>query len=111
MMRKHRGRAGTGSEDAKATPKGPCVVCGMSDARGLVDVDLANDPCITLCGSHELMHRRSGWQARTVAELRSAFGNRRETERRGGPGELDELAEKLSAAFTRDRRATARRAS
>ena len=83
----------------------------MSDARGLVDVDLAGDPCITLCGSHELMHRRSGWKARTLTELRMAFGNRRDTDRRGGQGEVDELAEALTAAFTRDRRTSARRAS
>jgi hypothetical protein len=92
-------------------PKGPCAVCGMSDARGLVEVDLTNTPSVTLCGSHELMHRRSGWAAKTVSELLAAFGNRRGTERRGGPGETDELAEKLSAAFLRDRRASSRRAS
>lgn len=83
----------------------------MSDARGLVEVDLAGEPCVTLCGSHELMHRRSGFRAQTIAELRVAFGNRRGTDRRGGPGELDELAESLTSAFTRERRTTARRAS
>ncbi len=83
----------------------------MSDARGLIEVELASEPCVALCGTHELMHRRSGWKAATVAELRMAFGNRRSTERRGGPGEIDELAEKLTAAFTRDRRSTSRRAS
>jgi hypothetical protein len=83
----------------------------MSDARGLIEVDLAGEPCITLCGSHELMHRRSGWKAQTVSELRAAFGNRRGTDRRGGRGEVDELADNLTAAFTRDRRSTARRAS
>ena len=111
MMRKQRERAGTGSESSSKAPKGPCVVCGIDDARALVDVDLANDPAITLCGSHELMHRRSGWKARTVTELRAAFGNRRSNDRRGGPGEVDELAERLQAAFTRDRRSTSRRAS
>ena len=100
-----------GSESSSATPKGPCAVCGMSDARALVEVDLAEAAGITLCGSHELMHRRSGFAARTVTDLCSAFGNRRSTERRGGPGEVDELAEKLSAAFIRERRGTARRAS
>jgi hypothetical protein len=83
----------------------------MSDARGLVEVDLTGEPCIMLCGSHELMHRRSGWSARTVGELRAAFGNRRGTDRRGGVGEVDELAEALTAAFTRDRRSGVRRAS
>ena len=83
----------------------------MSDARGLVEVDLAAAPCVALCGTHELMHRRSGWKAQTVAELRDAFGDRRSTDRRGGPGEIDELAEALTSAFTRDRRSTSRRAS
>jgi hypothetical protein len=111
MMRKQRGRATTSNEPAASSAKGPCAVCGMSDARALVEVDLADEPCVSLCGSHELMHRRSGWKARTVEDLRVAFGNRRGTDRRGGPGEIDELAEKLSAAFTRDRRTTSRRAS
>lgn len=111
MIRKQRGSIATRTESAGAGPKGPCAICGMSDARGLVEVDLAGEPCITLCGSHELMHRRSGFRAATVAELRMAFDDRRSTERRGGPGEIDELAEKLSAAFMRDRRGPNRRAS
>ena len=113
MMRKQRGRAiVTGGAGAgAAVAKGPCVVCGMSDARGLVEVDLAGEPCISLCGTHELMHRRSGWKAQNVAELRAAYGDRRSAERRGGPGEVDELAEALTSAFTRDRRGAARRAS
>ena len=111
MMRKQRGRteASKGRSAAKAT--GSCAVCGMCDARGLVEVDLAGAPCITLCGTHELMHRRSGWKAQTVEELRAAYGDRRSTDRRGGPGEIDELAEALTAAFTKDRRTTSRRAS
>jgi len=83
----------------------------MADARALVEVDLAGEPCVTLCGSHELMHRRSGFRAANVAELREAFEDRRSNERRGGPGEIDELAEKLSAAFMNDRRGPNRRAS
>lgn len=110
MMRKHPGRAAAGSKASRTDTNAPCVVCGMSDARGLVEVELTSEPCVALCGTHELMHRRSGWKASTVAELRAAFGNRRSTERRGGPGEIDELAEKLTAAFTRDRRSTSRRA-
>jgi hypothetical protein len=83
----------------------------MSDARGLVEVDLSGERCITLCGTHELMHRRSGSRAQSVAELRVAFGDRRSNDRRGGPGEIDELAESLTSAFTRERRAVSRRAS
>lgn len=114
MMRKQRGRAGTStgtSSTSAAATRGSCAVCGMSDARGLVEVDLAGEPCVTLCGSHELMHRRSGWKAQTASELRAAFGDRRGTDRRGGRGDVDELAESLTAAFTRDRRTSSRRAS
>jgi hypothetical protein len=111
MIRKQRGRTGTSSIEPSREAKGPCAVCGMSDGRGLVEVDLAGEPCVTLCGSHELMHRRSGFRAQNVAELRAAFGDRRGTDRRGGPGELDELAETLTNAFTRERRTASRRAS
>lgn len=88
-----------------------CAVCGMSDARALVGVDLPGGSKVTLCGSHELMHRRAGAAARSIAELRGAFSDRRETDRRGGRGEIDELAERLTAAFTSDRRGRDRRAS
>ena len=46
-----------------------------------------------------------------IGDLRAAFGNRRGTDRRGGPGEVDELAESLASAFVRERRAGSRRAS
>jgi hypothetical protein len=83
----------------------------MSDARGLIEVDLKDRSRIVLCGTHELMHRRSGESAASVTELRVAFGDRRSTDRRGGPGEVDELAEALSNAFLSERRAASRRAS
>lgn len=121
MIRKQRGRtetskgAPTGTSPSRGAPSreavGPCVICGMSDARGLVEVDLTGEPCVTLCGTHELMHRRSGFRAQNVAELRVAFGDRRSNDRRGGPGEIDELAESLTSAFTRERRTVSRRAS
>lgn len=91
--------------------EGPCGVCGMTDARALVAVDLAGGERITLCGSHDLMHRRAGSPASSLEALRTLFANRRGTERRGGKGEIDELAEALSAAFCRDRRSSTRRAS
>jgi hypothetical protein len=111
MIRKQRGRTETSNVASNPAPKAPCAVCGMSDSRGLVEVDLPGEPCVSLCGSHELMHRRSALRAQTVADLRAAFGDRRGTDRRGGPGELDELAETLTSAFTRERRTSARRAS
>ncbi|CAN5751338.1 hypothetical protein BH11MYX4_BH11MYX4_54700 [soil metagenome] len=110
MMRKQRGRVGT-SSDTAAVGQGPCAVCGMSDARALVGVDLGGGQKVSLCGSHDLMHRRAGSPAASAADLRALFGNRRGIERRGGKGEVDELAEALSAAFCRDRRSSARRAS
>jgi hypothetical protein len=44
-----------------------------------------------------------------VKALRAAIGERRSSKRRA-TGEGDELAERLSAAFTRERRSTERRA-
>jgi hypothetical protein len=75
-------------------------------------VDLKSGVRVTLCGSHDLMHRRSGGTARSIEELRAAFGERRDTDRRGrrGGAEVDELAMRLSDAFTRDRRGGERRA-
>jgi hypothetical protein len=83
-------------------------VCGESDARALVDVVLAEGP-VTLCGSHDLVHRRTGARARGVADLRGMLGDRRSTHRRAS-GEIDELAARLSAAFTTERRKSERRA-
>jgi hypothetical protein len=108
MTRKLRGRVGSSTEKPAT---GPCAVCGISDMRALVGVDLEGGERTTLCGSHDLMHRRAGAPADSVAALRAMFGDRRATERRGGKGEIDELAEALSAAFCRDRRSSARRAS
>src|SRR5688572_24493357 len=110
-MRKQRVRATSGAGASRTNPKGSCAVCGMTDTRALVEIDLAEQARVTLCASHELMYRRSGLKARTARELRSEFADRRGTDRRGGPGEVDELAEALTAAFTRDRRGADRRAS
>jgi hypothetical protein len=94
----------------KSVEQGACVVCGVSDARLLVSVELDGGQSATLCGSHALVHSRSGAASRTVSELRHALGERRTHERRA-TGEGDELAERLTAAFTRERRGPERRAT
>lgn len=89
----------------------PCCVCGTSDLRALCDVVLASGETVSLCGTHETMARRDGRPFASASDLVAAFRERRGSDRRGGVGEVDELAERLSAAFVRDRRATERRAS
>jgi hypothetical protein len=84
-----------------------CCVCGMTDARSLVDVVLMGGAKATLCGSHALMHRRSPTQARSSAQLRDMLGERRG--RRDRRSEGDELGAALTAAFSGDRRAGDRR--
>jgi hypothetical protein len=95
---------------AQSVNNGACVVCGVHDARLLVKVELHGGEEVTLCGSHALLHSRTNEGCRTVTELRAALGERRATDRRS-TGEGDELAERLTAAFTRDRRSAERRAS
>lgn len=87
-----------------------CAVCGARDARLLVMVELPGGAAATLCGSHALMHSRLPKPCASVAELRAALADRRSSDRRAC-GEGDELAERLTAAFTRDRRGSERRAS
>jgi hypothetical protein len=87
-----------------------CCVCGASDARTLVEVDLAagtSGAKATLCGSHALMHRRAGTEARSEAELRAALGDRRG--RRDRRQEGDELGAALTAAFQTGTRSGDRR--
>ncbi len=86
-----------------------CAVCGTRDARALVPIELRTGIRTTLCGTHALMHSRDGSGCRNVAELRETLADRRATARRA-PFGGDELAEQLAAAFTRERRATERRA-
>jgi hypothetical protein len=87
-----------------------CAVCGTCDARALVKVVLSSGLRVTLCGTHHLMQTRVAEGARSVEELRSALADRRARGRRA-EGEIDELAERLSAAFTRERRSGDRRVS
>jgi hypothetical protein len=84
-----------------------CCVCGLRDARALVDVTLVGGTRATLCGSHALMHRRSPVQASSVAELRKLLRDRRG--RRDRRGSHDELGAALEAAFNGDHRRTERR--
>ncbi len=100
---------GKAKETAREPAHGACVVCGARDARMLVLVELCGGAAATLCGSHALLHSRLNEPCRSVTELRTALADRRETDRRSR-GEGDELAERLTAAFTRDRRSTERRA-
>lgn len=86
----------------------PCVVCGMTDARGLVSIELGGGAVASLCGTHELMYLRSSAPAATVDDLRASFSNRRNMDRRAR-GEVDELAANLASAFTAERRVTDRR--
>lgn len=89
----------------------PCAVCGLRDARALVDVELAGGVRTVLCGTHDLMLRRSGASVRSADELKALLAERRKDDRRAyGFEEVDELAASLAAAFTRERRATERRA-
>jgi hypothetical protein len=77
-------------------------VCGASDARTLVDVVLMGGARAILCGSHELMHRRSPVQARSGAQLREMLRDRRG--RRDRRSEGDELGAALAAAFSGEKR-------
>jgi hypothetical protein len=97
------------TSDVSKLEQGECAVCGTRDARALVPIELRSGVRTTLCGTHALMHSRDGNGCRNVSELRSTLGERRATDRRGAFGG-DELAEQLAAAFTRERRATERRA-
>ncbi len=92
------------------TPTSACAVCGARDARLLVMAELRGGAAVTLCGSHALMHSRMEQPCASVTELRAALAERRQVDRRAS-GEGDELAERLTAAFTRDRRGVERRAN
>jgi hypothetical protein len=76
----------------------------------LVIVELRGGAVATLCGSHALLHTRTGERATSVAELRAELRDRRARNRRAA-GEGDELAERLASAFTKERRGGERRAT
>jgi hypothetical protein len=91
----------------KTAGKPQCSVCGVDDGRALVDVRLRGGSPAILCGTHALMHERSGATARTASELRRKLGDRRDRADRRHEG--DELGMRLVTAFNRERRSADRR--
>ena len=90
-----------------------CVVCGLSDARALTEIRLADGSRPTVCGTHALVAQRTPGLA-SVAALCEAAADRRDRHRRGKPGDLsaDALSAGLNDAFAGGRRQAAdRRAS
>ncbi|HXN32334.1 MAG TPA: hypothetical protein VN894_10750 [Polyangiaceae bacterium] len=87
--------------------RGCCCVCGASDTRTLVDIDLAGGARATLCGSHAIMHSRAATRARSESELRELLRDRRGRRDRRELG--DELGAALTDAFNDERRAGDRR--
>jgi len=99
---------------ASSTDPLSCSVCGSRDARSLASTALASGAMVVVCGSHAIAHARQIHPARSITELRSVLGERRETDERrdsrnASLGEVDELAQGLSAAFAPDRRGPGRR--
>jgi hypothetical protein len=93
---------------SSARPKvSGCEVCGERDERSLSTLMLGDGSRVVVCGSHDLVYRRSGQLACSVEELRQITRDRRERSPRREVG--DELGEKLLAAFAPDRRGTDRR--
>ena len=80
-----------------------CVVCGERDERALSTLKLAEGARVVVCGSHDLIYRRSGQVACDVEELRAITRDRRQRSLRRDLG--DELGAQLMAAFAPDRRA------
>jgi hypothetical protein len=93
--------------DSLIRARSACCVCGASDARILVEVTLDGGANATLCGSHALMHQRTGTKARSEAELKTALADRRGRRDRRQVG--DELGAALTAAFQSARRSADRR--
>ena len=93
--------------DAARLPS--CCVCGASDARALVEVELAGGARATLCGSHALIFRRLGGADRSEAELKASLRDRRGRRDRRQDGY--ELGAALTAAFSGGRRGPERRKS
>jgi hypothetical protein len=80
-----------------------CVVCGERDERSLSTLKLGDGARVVVCGSHDLIYRRSGTIAFDLAGLRQIARDRRDRGLRRDHG--DELGAQLAAAFAPDRRA------
>lgn len=99
--RGHRGRVNT-SRTTAHTERSVCVVCGERDERALSTLKLIDGTRVFVCGSHDLIYRRSGQTASTVEELCSIARDRREHSARRDPG--DELGAQLTSAFSANER-------
>ena len=80
-----------------------CVVCAERDERALSTLKLGAGTRVVVCGSHDLIYRRSGQVAFSVEELRTITRDRRQRSVRRDPG--DELGAQLTSAFSQERRA------
>ena len=80
-----------------------CVVCAERDERALSTLKLGDGARVVVCGSHDLIYRRSGQVAYSAEELRSITRDRRARSARRDVG--DELGAQLVSAFSRERRA------
>jgi hypothetical protein len=80
------------------------VVCGERDERALSTLKLGDGGRVAVCGSHDLIYRRSGQVAQSVEQLKLIARDRRERAARRDDG--DELGAQLMAAFSPSRRAS-----
>jgi len=87
---------------AHTTERSACVVCGELDERALSTLKLVDGSRVFVCGTHDLIYRRSGETASTVEELCAIARDRRERGARRDVG--DELGARLTSAFSGDRR-------
>ena len=56
---------------------GACVVCGSTDLRSMSSTRLLEGERVTVCGSHKVAHHRSEAIAKSVDELKTMIGERR----------------------------------
>lgn len=86
----------------RASQRSSCVVCGELDERALATLKLIDGSRVFVCGTHDLIYRRSGETASTIEELVAIAKDRRERSVRRDVG--DELGARLTSAFSADRR-------